>query len=105
MLEFLNKIINEEQESQITSNYSIVSDALGFFDCIYFCNFKDGTALNDRGPNFLKKAWESESPIVEQCILTDLIVGRFPFNSNNYVNWKTIIEREKTKPVKFETYK
>jgi hypothetical protein len=61
--------------------------------------------LNDRGPEFLRKAWESEHPIIEQCILTGLIVGRWPFNSNNYVKWGEIMKEERTKPIRFEVYK
>lgn len=102
---FLDIIINGEQEKEITTDYSIVCDTSGHFDSIYFCNFENGTALNERGPNLLKKLWTSEYPVIEQAILTELITGKWPFNANNYVRWRTVMKDLSKKPPKFEIYK
>jgi len=101
---FLNKIINEEPINQITTSYSTVCDTSGAFDCIYFCNFSNGTILNERGPAFLKNAWKKEEPKTEQCLLTELIAGKWPFNTNSYVNWNAALEKIINKPVKFKVY-
>ncbi len=104
LLKFIDKIINGEQINHVTTNYSVVCDTSGAFDCIYFCNFNDGTALNDRGPMFLKKAWHAEEPVTEQCILTELIAGKWPFNTNSYVHWGTTLDEGNNKPKKFKVY-
>ena len=102
--EFLNRIIKGEQENEITTDYSVVCDTSGHFDAIYFCNFKDGTTLNERGSAFLKRTWESESPVVEQGIMTELIAGKWPFNANNYTRWRIELEKIENNPIRFETY-
>lgn len=102
---FLKNIIERGKKNEITTDYSVVCDTSGHFDAVYFCNFKDGTALDERGPNFLKKVWESELPVVEQGILTELITGKWPFNANNYTKWRVELEEIERKPIKFEIYK
>lgn len=104
-LRFARKIINEEQNTNITTDYSVICDTTGCFDVIHFCNFKDGASFNERGPDFLKKAWEGEYPIIEQCVLTGLITGQWPFNTNNYENWRKYVINDETSPVKFDIYK
>ncbi len=100
---FLKTIINGEQKDEVTTDYSVICDTSGHFDAVYFCNFKDGTTFNERGPNSLKRIWESESPIVEQGILTELITGKWPFNTNNYIKWPIELEEIERRPIKFET--
>lgn len=104
LLNFLKKIINEEDKRDTTTDYSVVCDGSGQLDFIYFCNFKDGSTCVNRGPEFIKKAWEGEDPIIDQCILTDLIIGKWPFNSNNYVEWRKWMEKEKSNPPKYKVY-
>jgi hypothetical protein len=99
LLKFLDKIIGEEDTKQITNDYSVVLDASGHSDLIYFCNFEDGNSMNERGPNFLKRVWASESPIIDQCVLTNVIVGKWPFNKNGYVKWSVEREGEKDEPL------
>lgn len=84
-VKFLNKILNMDKAEDITNDYSVVSETSGNFDFIYFCNFRDGESFNEIGPNFIKNTWASEFPELEQCILTTLIVGKWPFNKNGYV--------------------
>ena len=104
LLNFLNRIIDEEQPKQVTTDYSIECEVSGHSDLLFFCNFKDGTDLNNRGPNFLKKVWEIESPIVNQCILTEVITGSWPFNTNCYVKWKIELEKERDLQTKIKIY-
>lgn len=104
LLKVLEKIINEEDIRNTTTDYSVVCDSTGHYDFVGFCNFKDGTACLERGPEYMKKVWESEYPIIDQCILTDLIIGKWPFNSNNYVEWQKAIEKEKSNPIKYKIY-
>jgi DNA-binding Lrp family transcriptional regulator len=105
LLPFLYKVIGSKSEGQVTSDYSVVCDTTGYFDAVYFCNFKDGVCLNETGPEFLKKAWHNEYPYVEQCMLTELITGMWPFNTNSYVKWRCEMEAISKKPIKFVTYK
>ncbi len=103
-LKFVERIINDEQ-NDITTDYSVVCDTSGNFDSIYFCNFKDGMNLNKRGPNFLKDSWASEYPIIEQCILIELLVGKWPFNANRYIKWRIEMEEVENNPIRFEIYR
>ena len=105
LLPFLYRVIGSENERQVTTDYSVVCDTSGYFDAVYFCNFKDGACLNEIGPEFLKKTWCNEYPNVEQCMLTELIVGMWPFNTNRYVKWRREMEAISKKPVRFTTYK
>jgi DNA-binding Lrp family transcriptional regulator len=104
LLNFLNRIIGEEQPQQSTTDYSVECETSGHFDAIFFCNFKDGLDLNNKGPNFLKKAWESEFPIVDQCVLTEVITGSWPFNTNCYMKWATEKAKEEEKPIPIKIY-
>lgn len=88
----------------MTADYSTVCDTSGSFDCAFFCNFEDGTFLNDRGPNFIKRIWESEQPTIEQSILTEVVVGSWPFNTNKYTNWRIEMKREEVRSTKFSIY-
>ena len=47
LLKLLKKIINEESNSNITTDYSVVCETSGFFDTIQFCNFKDGVVVTE----------------------------------------------------------
>jgi DNA-binding Lrp family transcriptional regulator len=104
LLRFLNKIINEEKIGNVTTDYSVVCDTSGYFDSVYICNFEDGTALRDRGPNFLNNVWESEFPKIKQSILTEIVTGKWPFNLNNYINLKVERKIEEEKPIIFPVY-
>jgi hypothetical protein len=105
LLKLLNKILGEEDERQATTDYSVVSDTSGHFDSVFFCNFKDGDILNSRGQHLFEKVWESEYPITEQCVLTDLIVGKWPFNANSYTEWHKIMEEYTRNPITYDVYK
>jgi DNA-binding Lrp family transcriptional regulator len=104
-LKFVEKITNNNSVKDITTDYSVVCETSGSYDAIHFCNFKDGTSFDEIGPNLLKKSWEGECPVVEQSILTDLITGNWPFNTNNYFKWGIEIEAIKNHPIIFEIYK
>ena len=105
LLKLLDNIIGGAEKNEAVTDYAAVYDTSGHFDSVDFCNFKDGTALNDRGPEFVRKVWANEHPIVEQCMLTELIVGRWPFNSNNYTKWTTFMNKDRTNPRRFKIYK
>lgn len=104
LLKFLDRIITEERIAEATNDYSFVCETSGHFDIVFFCNFSDGNALSSRGPDFLKRAWASESPLVEQCVLTDVIVGKWPFNKNGYVRWSGEREGERKDPTPIKIY-
>ncbi len=104
LLRFLDKIIGEEKVNRATTDYSVVCDTSGYFDSVYICNFEDGTAMNNRGPNFLKNVWESESPRIGQSILIEVVTGKWPFNLNNYIKLKVEKRMEEEKPIIFPVY-
>ncbi len=104
LLPFMDGVINAEKENDITTDYSIICDTSGHFDSVYFCNFADGQALNERGALLLKETWKAEQPEFKQCILTELVTGKWPFNKNGYYNWKRERDNIINKPVKFDLY-
>lgn len=95
LMRFLDRVISEEDQTEATNDYAVECEASGASDILFFCNFRDGSTMSERGPDFLAKAWKSESPIVERCILTDAIVGRWPFSKNGYVRWAKEMEVER----------
>lgn len=92
--QLINKIIESENSEplQLTTNYSVIYDTAGTFDSIFFCSFKDAADMDENGPSVFEKIWESEYPKFERCILTDLIVGKWPFNSNGYTKWREVLK-------------
>lgn len=105
LLRFLDRIIDEENPEDVTNDYALVCETSGSSDILFFCNFRDGITMSRRGPDFLKEAWKSESPAASQCILTDVIVGMWPFSKNGYVNWERGRELErKAKPEDLPVY-
>jgi hypothetical protein len=40
----------------------------------------------------IQKLWEEEHPKIEKCILTEVLIGKWPFNSNSYQKWSLDLE-------------
>ena len=97
----IKEIINRKEVNQLTTDYSVVYDTSGHFDSVFFCNFKDGASLDNSGPNLFNRVWESEYPKIEKAILTDLVIGKWPFNNNAYKHWEDIILKELNHPTKY----
>jgi hypothetical protein len=88
----LLQIVNGEAKSNIATDYSVVCDTSGHFDNITFTCFANGEAMSNRGPMLIQKLWDEEHPKIEKCILTEVLIGRWPFNSNQYLKWGTDME-------------
>ena len=104
LLKLLDEIIDNENKSRVATDYSVVISTSGAFDSIYICNFDNGFIMDKRGPNFIKKIWSSESPIINTCNMVDVIVGQWPFNYNCYFKWKMEQDIEKKSPIRFKAY-
>jgi DNA-binding Lrp family transcriptional regulator len=84
---FFNEVINEKQ-GQVISDYNYVVDTVGYFDVFYICAFEKGEELNQRGPEMFRKIFADEQPIVEKTMLTDVLIGLWPFHLDNFEEWK-----------------
>ena len=66
----------------------------GVIDAFYICSFKNGEALSKRGSNLIQKVLEKEEPVIEQSLLTGLIVGKWPFHLDKHKGQMEYLERE-----------
>ncbi len=82
-IKFCEELLKEDPH-QITNDYSVVVDVDGALDCYNICTFADGDAMAKRGPDMRAKIWGPESPRIEKAILTEIIVGRWPFHLEKY---------------------
>lgn len=91
----LSEAILGESYHEITNDYCAAINTNGAVDSFYICTFKDGEHLSKRGPNLVKKLWEKEDPIIEQALLTSLIVGKWPFHLDDHKSQIEYIEKRK----------
>ncbi len=94
---FMSNIILEEDKSNITADYSVIAGSFGHFDSIFFTCFRNGDLMYRRGPQLISKLWKEEYPRVGICMLTDILIGDWPFNSNRYLNWSKVLQNKLNK--------
>ena len=85
---WINNVINKEEKG-VTTNYAVIYDTFGYFDTIFFCNFENGIDIDMFGPGLFERVWKSENPISQKTVLTQIIIGKWPFNKNDYVGLKS----------------
>jgi len=82
-LDFKKELVNEDLH-EYSNDYNVIVDTNGSFDIICICSFNNGEKLAKRGPDIIKELWKEENPEIEKAILTDVIVGKWPFALNRY---------------------
>jgi DNA-binding Lrp family transcriptional regulator len=103
--QLLLEIISNEHKDNLPTDYSVVCDTSGHFDSVNFLCFANGDLMYKRGPELIKRLWSEEHPKLDSCILTEVLIGKWPFNSNNYVNWEPMLKnRTNGKYDKIRTY-
>ena len=101
----INELVYKNDKYSITTDYSVIYDTSGYFDSVFFCNFKNGYELDSKGPNLFDRLWKSEYPRFEKSILTSLIVGAWPFNKNDYSEWGKLIDKNGVKLSRIDLFK
>jgi DNA-binding Lrp family transcriptional regulator len=85
------EIVNEDFHETV-NDYAITADMNGNYDFFAICAFKNGETLSRRGPEFMGGAWLKEDPVIDKALLTDIIVGKWPFHLENYSAYRIILE-------------
>jgi DNA-binding Lrp family transcriptional regulator len=93
---FLKKLVSEivpnENKNNISTDYSVICDTSGHFDSVTFTCFRDGDTMYKRGPELIERLWKDEHPRIETSILTEVLVGQWPFNCNSYIKtWRSTL--------------
>ncbi|VVB77155.1 Winged helix DNA-binding domain protein [uncultured archaeon] len=85
----------KEDLRETVNDYAIVANTNGGYDAFYLCAFKNGEDLSKRGPEMLRTAWMAEDPKIDRAVLTDIIVGKWPFHLEEYKQYKAEIAHSK----------
>ncbi|MGA3021081.1 MAG: winged helix-turn-helix transcriptional regulator [Candidatus Micrarchaeales archaeon] len=94
--DFLNELIKED-EHEITSDYSLILDAVGTYDSFYICSFENGEQLSRRGPDLQKNLLNEESPRIDRAVLTGILVGKWPFHLDDYDYYKMLVKKDRSR--------
>ena len=86
------RAILDEDLHETVNDYSIVANANGGYDAFYFCAFNNGEDLSKRGPDLLREKWLAEDPRIDRAMLTDIIVGKWPFHLEDYKPFRDFVE-------------
>lgn len=79
-----DKELVRESKMRVTSDYSILAATIGAYDNFSVCTFDNGEMLSKRGPDLHYNAFSGESPKIDKAVLTDVIVGKWPFHLDGY---------------------
>ncbi|MDE1804258.1 MAG: Lrp/AsnC family transcriptional regulator [Candidatus Micrarchaeota archaeon] len=82
-LSFAKELIGENFQ-EATNDYVLNIDINGGYDTFSMCTFKDGENMAKRGVEMLRTCWAAEKPKIDKAILTDIIVGKWPFHLEEY---------------------
>ncbi len=85
------EIVNEDLHETV-NDYAVTADMNGNYDFFAVCAFKNGETLSRRGAEFAREVWLREDPVIDKALLTDIIVGKWPFHLENYGAYRTILE-------------
>ncbi len=89
-LRFAMAIVDEDPH-EITNDYCLIADDNGANDMLYICDFENGEKLSERGPELTQKLWSAEDPNIRKAILTDLLMGKWPFHLEDYDEYRRFI--------------
>jgi len=87
VINFYNEVVREEKH-QFTSDYFLITDAVGYFDIFYIANFGRGEDAEKRGAEMYKKIFADELLVVEKAIITDILTGYLPQHIDTFEEWK-----------------
>ncbi len=82
-LRFWKEMLDENLK-EVVNEYAIITDTVGAFDAIYVCAFNGGEEMSKRGTERIKRLFEFENPMIKSAMLTDLLVGKWPFHLEEY---------------------
>jgi DNA-binding Lrp family transcriptional regulator len=83
VLKFLQELVKEDLH-EATNDYCIVVDTVGAYDILNINTFEKGETVPKRGPDLVQSLWISEDCKIEMAILTDLLIGKYPFHLEKY---------------------
>ncbi|MGC8538921.1 MAG: winged helix-turn-helix transcriptional regulator, partial [Candidatus Micrarchaeia archaeon] len=83
LLQYLKLIVSEDLH-KASNDYALIIDGVGSYDALYICDFSKSEDAQKSGPEVLKTLWAHQHLKVEKAILTDLIVGKWPFHLESY---------------------
>jgi len=78
-----NEMIKEDMHETV-NDYALAINTNGDYDMVHLCAFKNGEDLSRRGPELLRSLWTDEEPKIEKAMLTDVVVGKWPFHLEAY---------------------
>jgi DNA-binding Lrp family transcriptional regulator len=79
--------VSKENYNEASNDYCVFVDTSGAYDALFVCTFEDSEALYKKGPALNERIFAEESPSIEKAVLTDVIVGRWPFHLEDYSDW------------------
>jgi len=88
LLKVITKIISEDLH-KATSDFDLIVDTVGAFDEMCVNTFENGEQMAERGPDMYATLLSAESAKTERSILTDILVGRWPFHLDDYGCYRT----------------
>lgn len=86
LLSIFFKAMLTEDFHEVVNNYTLVCNTNGFCDSLYLCAFENGAESLKKGPEILNQLWAIENPKMEKVVLTDILIGKWPFHLEKYEN-------------------
>ena len=96
---FVKELLKEDLHSA-TNDYCMLADVNGAYDSVAICTFEDGEQMASKGYAMRKRLWDAynERPKIKSAILTDAVIGRWPFHLERYENYAKIAEDSEKGP-------
>jgi hypothetical protein len=92
-LEFAKELLKEDFHESV-NDYALDLSTNGSWDTFDICVFSNGEVLLKRGSDLLHSIWIKEDPKIEKAILTDVIIGKWPFHLEKYEKFKKFVNVE-----------
>ncbi len=96
LYDFCKELVKENKKGA-SSDYSIFTVTIGAYDNFFVCTFDNGEMLSKRGPSLDNEKFSSENPKTDKAILTDVIVGKWPFHLDKYLAIHDYLKRHENK--------
>ena len=91
---------------QVAYLFSHVAVSLSrIFSCPWLSKVCLASFITFKDFGLFERVWKGENPISQKTILTQIIIGKWPVNTNGYVKWRVEMEFDEKNSVKFEIYK
>ena len=93
LIESAKELVKEDLHS-ISNDYCLDTSTNGTYDEFFICALKGGEDVDRRGSGLIQRMWADEKPRIRQALLTEVLVGKWPFHLENYKNYLKVIETE-----------